>query len=204
VRRTWPRGAAVIGSILVVGAVGVGANLLRSEEAASAFDNPNHGSKWDEYGLKMGGPAPFGLVTHEVVVQGSLVLVGKARPGAPPEVRHAGKSEAERDWCQLPDDDQVTYHRFEGWHVWDSPAEAVREAPVDRWILLEGALAVVAGEDGVRLCALDGCGDSALAANVERPEANRQFGPLGPGRFIARVRDAALVDVTRVVVPTQP
>ena len=30
-------------------------------ETANALDNPHHGSKWDEYGVKIGGPAPEGL-----------------------------------------------------------------------------------------------------------------------------------------------
>ena len=32
---------------------------------ALAFDNPEHGSKYDEYGLKLGGPAPTGLPSYQ-------------------------------------------------------------------------------------------------------------------------------------------
>jgi hypothetical protein len=166
--------------------------------SAVAFENPSHGSKWDERGVKIGGPAPVGLQTWEVTVQGGRVFLGDAQPGAPIGTQPIGPPEVDRDWC-VPPEGLVIYHDFPGWLVWDSPADAVRQAP-DDWILLEGELVALPGEAGVHLCALGDCDDSALAANVERPPANILFGPLGPGRFMAHVRDGVLVDVTRVVV----
>lgn len=166
---------------------------------AVAFDNPNHGAKYDEYGLRLGGPAPTGLPSYETRLAGSRVIVGAL--GEPPgmEVKHTGPSEGDRDWCIFPDD-AVVYHSFDGWRSWESPTAAVQAAP-DGWILLAGPLWVRDGE--VVLCAAAGCEDAVAATNVETPDdPNMQFGPLGGERFIARVRDGALTDVTRVMPST--
>jgi hypothetical protein len=103
----------------------------------------------------------------------------------------------DREWCTHPED-ELLVHTFDGWRLWDSPTAAVGAAPED-WILLEGELVASPAENAVRLCALAGCADSVLAANVEMPPRDDQFGPLGEGRFIAHVRDGALDDVTQVV-----
>jgi hypothetical protein len=96
--------------------------------------------------------------------------------------------------------DPVVFHTFEGWQLWDSPTAAVEAAP-DRWILLDGTLAIAPDGARVLLCAPAGCADSVAATNVEvpPPDMDPQFGPLGGSRFLARVRDGALTDVTSVV-----
>jgi hypothetical protein len=167
--------------------------------SAQGFDNPSHGSKWNEYGLKIDGPAPLSLRSFDVNVAGSRIEVGASRPGPPLDERAIG-SAAGRVWCMTPDDEAI-YHDFPDWRMWDSPTEAVAEAPADEWILLEGELVADPPAQRVLLCAITGCEDSAVAANVEMPDRNLQFGPLGIGRYIAHVRDGALVDVTRVVAP---
>jgi hypothetical protein len=167
--------------------------------SAVGLDNPNHGSKWDEYGVKISGPAPTGLPSWEVSVQGAQVVLGAPRAAPPLSARPTGPHEADRDWCIQPGDD-VIFHTFEDWRVWDSPTAAVEAAEED-WILLEGSLVAAPAENRVRLCALDGCEDSVIAANVEMPMANDQFGPLRGGRFIAHARNGALEDVTLVVTP---
>jgi hypothetical protein len=166
---------------------------------ARGLENPNHGSRWDEYGVKIGGPAPAGLASWEVDVQSSRVFLGAPRPAPPRDARVFGPPESERDWC-LPAEDPVVFHTFDGWEVWDSPIAAVESAP-DGWILLEGELIADRTEGQVRLCGLAGCDDSAVAANVDMPppDMDPRFGPLGGARFIARVIDGTLVDVTRVV-----
>lgn len=88
-------------------------------------------------------------------------------------------------------------HTFEGWPVHTSPKEAVASAPDGR-ILMEGEVAVD-GTDAV-LCAIGDCTDAVLAAGIDLSRANPQFSPLVGERFIARVRDGALVDVARVIV----
>lgn len=169
--------------------------------AARAIENPMHGSKWDEYGFKLGGPAPAGLASWEVNVQGSRILLGTIRSAPPLGAPIHGPPEVERKWCMGLGGD-VIVHTFDGWERWDSPSEAVASAPTG-WVLIDGSLVALGGE--VRLCALDGCDDSALAPNLDAPPPDmpmaEQFGPLGEGPFIARVRDGVLIDVTRVVAP---
>ena len=171
--------------------------------SARALDNPNHGSRWDEYGVKLGGPAPAGLASWEVTVRSSRVFLGSPRPAPSLDTPPSGPEEFEREWCVAPGD-PVVVHTFEDWEVWDSPTEAVDAAP-DRWILLAGELVADPAERRVRLCGVTGCDDSVVAANVDMPppDMDPRVGPLGGSRFIARVRDGALVDVTRVVVPGQ-
>ena len=167
--------------------------------SARGLDNPNHGSKWDEYGVKIDGPAPAGLSSWEVDVRSSRVFLGAPRPAPPLDAPVSGPPAHERDWC-VPAEDPLVFHTFDGWKVWDSPTAAVEAAP-DEWILLAGELIADRADGRVRICGLAGCVDSAIAANVEMPppDMDPRFGPLGGGRFIARVRDGTLVDVTRVV-----
>ena len=167
---------------------------------ASGFENPSHGSHWDARGVKLGGPAPLGLPTWEATVAGRQVFVGARRPGWPLDTAPLAPAEPDRNWCQAPAD-PVLFHTFEDWRVWGSPTQALEEAG-DEWILLEGELVAVPEDERVILCALDGCHDAAIAANVEMPgpQVPAEFGLLDAGRFIAHVRDGVLVDVTRAVV----
>jgi hypothetical protein len=169
--------------------------------SARAFENPEHGSKYDEFGLKIGGPAPTGLPAYEIMVSGSQVSVGDLQGAPPPDAPHSGPDELDRDWCTFPEDD-VDFHTFDDWPTWESPTEAVAAAP-EGWILLEGGLAVVDGQ--VSLCALTGCDDAVEAANVPESGLGATIGPLFGERFIARVRDGVLTNLTRVMpVPSQP
>ena len=165
-------------------------------ETAQGFDNPEHGSKYDEFGFRIGGPAPTGLYAYETVAEGDRLLV--AAPGQPPafDERSTGPAEGEREWC-FGLDGPIVYHEFESWPAWDSPSAAV-ESEADGWVLLNGELVADAGE--VWLCSLNGCADRAFAAGViAPPDPDMEFGPLGGERFIARVRDGVLVNVTRVM-----
>ena len=167
--------------------------------SARALENPHHGSKWDEYGVRLGGPAPTGLPSWEVAVRSSRVFLGEPRAGPPMGTRHHGPPEQERIWC-VAAEDPVIFHTFEGWQLWDSPTAAVESAP-HGWILLDGTLAIAPDGARVLLCSPTGCADSVAATNVEvpPPDMDPQFGPLRGSRFIARVRDGALTDVTSVV-----
>jgi hypothetical protein len=169
--------------------------------SAHAFENPEHGSRYDEYGLRIGGPAPTGLPAYETVVNGSRVSLGDLQGAPPPDARHSGPGELDRDWCTFPEDD-VVFHSFDDWPIWESPTEAVATAP-DGWILLEGGLAIVDGQVG--LCGVSGCDDAVRAASVPEPDPGMGIGPLFGDRFIARVRDGVLTDLTRVMpAPAQP
>jgi hypothetical protein len=168
---------------------------------ARGLDNPAHGSKWDEYGVKIGGPAPAGLASWEVSVVSSRVLLGETRAAPQLDAPVHGPPSHEREWCNGFAGGAI-FHTFDGWERWDSPTAAVASAP-SGWVLLEGSLVARGGE--VRLCALDGCDDSVIAANVDPPQPGTPsagaFGPLSEWSYIARVRDGVLTDVTRTVAP---
>ena len=165
-------------------------------DIADAFQNPEHGAKYDEYGTWIGGPALGGLPTYAVEVIGNRVSVGAARPGAPAGTEHSGAPEVDREWC-LEFGPGVTFHDFAGWRTWDSPTAAVEAAP-EGWILLAGQLARGAAGDVV-VCAANGCDDAVRASGVEAPPPDMEFGPLFGDRFIAQVRDGTLTGVTRVL-----
>lgn len=165
-------------------------------EPAQALDNPHHGSHWDEYGRRFGGPAPSDLPSWEVHVRGSRLVLG-ARRAWPPVAMPAGPPESEREWC-FGDEADVVFHTFDGWELWTSPGAAIEAAPPG-WILIEGALEIGRANGRAILCALDGCADAALATAVFLPEPGMEFAPHGPDRFIAQVRDGALLNLTRVV-----
>lgn len=163
---------------------------------ADGIENPAHGSRWDEYGVKIGGPAPLGLPSWEVRVIGDTVGVGKPLEGPPLGTPFFGDDEPDRTWC-IPPAAPVVVHRFDGWRIWDSPTEAVAAAP-EGWILLDGRLVALGGD--VRLCALDGCEDSVVAQKIAipTPEVVALGDPFASTRWLARIRDGQLVDVTRL------
>src|SRR3990170_6034464 len=135
--------------------------------SAGALDNPNHGSKWDEYGVRLGGPAPTGLPSWEVTVRSSRVFLGAPRAAPAMGTPHHGPPDHEREWCTAPGD-PVIFHTFEDWQLWDSPTAAVEEAP-EGWILLDGRLTVAPDRASVLLCSRTGCADAVAATNVEVP-----------------------------------
>lgn len=162
---------------------------------ADGFENPAHGSRWDEYGVKIGGPAPLGLPSWNVRVAGTMVGVGEPLPGPPLGTAFIGDEEPDRTWC-VPPAGRAIMHTFEGWPVWDSPTGAVAAEP-DGWILLDGKLTIIGAE--VRLCALTGCEDSvATGVGVPSPEVIALGDPFAATRWLARVRDGQLADVTRL------
>jgi hypothetical protein len=162
---------------------------------SEALENPEHGSTYDEYGFRIGGPAPTGLPAYATTVEGSHVVVGEPQAAPPPDAPHTGPEEVDRGRCLGPDHERI-WHTFEDWHAWNSPTAAVQAAP-EGWILLEAQLALRDGS--IAVCALDGCADSVVAANVDPTNAEREFGPLFGDRFIAQVQDGALIGVTRVM-----
>jgi len=173
-------------------------NLLWWCETAEMLESPSYGSLYDEHGAKMGGPAPTGLAAYDVTVAGGVIRVG-ALEEPPGRDEHSDRPMPADDLRCFGLDAPVVYHTFDGWAVWDSPSDALAAEP-DDWILLEGAL-VVDG-DAVYLCALDGCADRALAAGIPAATDDEiALGHLSGQRFIAHVRDGALVNVTRTIYP---
>jgi hypothetical protein len=164
---------------------------------ADGLENPAHGSKWDEYGAKIGGPAPTGLPSWDVRLDGNTVLLGDLHAGPAVGAPFVGPPEPDRDWC-VPPGNRVIRHTFDGWPVWDSPTEAVAAAP-DGWILVNGRL-VIADIGAVQMCALSGCDDAVAATGIgiPSPEVAALGDPFGSTRWLARVRDGALVNITQL------
>jgi hypothetical protein len=163
---------------------------------ADAFVEPDAASEWDEFGFWIDGPALSGLPRYAVQLDGMQVVVGPL--GIPPSTDepHSGPPPHRRERCLRPDEAGVTYHTFDGWQAWDSPTAAVAAAP-DGWILLEAHLAVA--DEAVIVCGVSGCQDSVEAAAVELPDPDMEFSPLYGERFIARVSDGELLDLTRLI-----
>jgi hypothetical protein len=135
---------------------------------ARALENPAHGSTWDEYGAKIFGPAPSGLTSWELSLEGSSVILRALRPARPSDAPFVGPPPEERGRC-IPPEDEVVYHTFDGWQVWESPTQAVASAPAG-WILLSAGLAVdPAGGRRLRL----------------QPRRLRRFGPCSRHRAAA-------------------
>lgn len=169
---------------------------------AAGFDDPFHGSKWDAYGVSMGGPAPRGLTTWEPIVIGNRIWPGERREGAPIGTPHDGPDATERRWCAGPQG-PPQHHTFAGWTVWTSPTEAVASAP-EGWILLEGR-AVLEADGSVRLCAAAGCDDAVMPEGVGPiPDRDLFANDREVTQYLARVRDGRLADLTRLAGPPAP
>jgi hypothetical protein len=67
------------------------------------LDDPFHGSKWDEYGVRLDGPAPFGLSSWSLMTRGGRVFIGEPRPGPPMGTQPTGPSVQERQHCGADD-----------------------------------------------------------------------------------------------------
>lgn len=167
------------------------AKLTRWCPKSRSLEDPFHGSTWSEFGVKTDGPAPNDLARWTTTVQGAKVLLGDEKTGAPsgggvPVVRP----------CTAADD--VTFHTFKDWHLWNSPSELIAAHP-DGWALLAGGLA--SPSDGsVMICSVGGCGDAVVLAGVGRGAMLQRF---ADELFIVKVRDGKLTDPTRVIVPEE-
>jgi hypothetical protein len=158
---------------------------------ARALEDPRHGSKWDEFGARMGGPAPAPLPRWQTSPRGSRLVVGDAQPGT-----NGPQNEPTGPPCV--GEDPVIFHEFAGWDVWSSPGAAVI-AGENGWFLLDGRL--VPQPDGtVWLCALTGCGDSVPVDWIRAPDPEvRALDPWPDTRYLARLRDGRLIDLAQII-----
>jgi len=124
---------------------------------AEAFDGPQTGTRYGEYGARVGGgPAPSGLASWTLIVDGNKAGVGEAL--APPAfgAPFMGSPPEEEPGCL--GQDPIVLSTFEGWKIWDSPTALVRAA-TSGWALITGQ--VIQAADEMQLCALTGCTDAA-------------------------------------------
>ena len=165
---------------------------------SEAFDGPQTGTRYDEYGARVGGgPAPSGLASWALTVDGNTARVGEAL--APPAfgAPSVGSPPEEEPGCV--GQDPIVLPTFEDWKIWDSPTALVRAAP-SGWALITGD--VLQAADEMQLCALTGCTDAAATPELTPPPPEwaaleRALAPL----WLVRVTNGVLVDVTRVIDP---
>jgi hypothetical protein len=171
--------------------------------SSRTFEDPFHGSKWDEFGDYALGPAPTGLVTFEFsVVQGLLAKVHVDGPiPSHPRGFQTQPLQPPGPFCQstsgmvLPD---VLRNAS------SSPADVVAAAPAG-WVAVRGTLIATAGQPA-RLCgaAADGaCVDATPVSGVDVMGLVSTLRGSGTtvtieGPWIAQVRAGALVHLTRV------
>lgn len=165
--------------------------------SSSSFENPDTGSKYDEYGVKYDGPAPGGLLSWPLTVDGTTAEVGEAQPTPAIDTPFLGPDSSERLHCFGAE--ALTLHRFEGFPVWDSP-QALLDASPAGWALVLGDL--VEGQNGPTLCSLTFCDEAAPTRGIEMPPS--EFVAMQPPQvqWLVRVDGGALVDLTRVIDPT--
>jgi hypothetical protein len=163
-----------------------------------SFENPHHGSAYDEYGVKYSGPAPASLSSWSAISEDGKVAVGDARPAPPIRVRTGGVGDESRHCTGT---DQVTVHTFPGWRIWQSPRGLVAAAHSD-WELVAGHLQRIGNQ--VMLCSLAGCDDVAPVEGVTWPppvlvgSMEQAYPDLV---WLVRVRDGHIVDFTRIIKP---
>ena len=183
-------------------AYGIG-KLVGWCSSSRTFEDPFHGSKWDEFGDYALGPAPTGLVTYQFsVVPGdqNQVQVDGAIPSHPRgflirPFQPAGPFCQSTSQMVLPD---VLREAS------SSPADVVGAATAG-WVGMRGVLLATAGRRA-RLCAAVADGVCADAAPVPGVDVTGLISALrGPrtsvrieGPWIAQVRAGVLMHATRV------
>jgi hypothetical protein len=158
---------------------------------ARTLEDPRHGSRWDETGARLTGPAPAPLHTWQTTPRGSRLFVGAPQPATDePPVEPVG--------LHCVGEDPVSFHEFPGWDVWSSPRAAV-VAGQPGWFLLDGRL--VPQPDGtVWLCALTGCDDAVPADWIRAPDPEvLALDPWPDTRYLARARDGRLTDLAQII-----
>jgi hypothetical protein len=171
--------------------------------SSRTFEDPFHGSKWDEFGDYALGPAPTGLVTYQFsVVPGDQdqVQVDGAIPSHPrgfltEPFQPVGPFCQSTSQMMLPD---VLREAS------SSPADVVAAAPAG-WLGVRGILLATAGRPA-RLCAAVADAACADAAPVSSVDVTGLISvPRGPsttvsieGPWIAQVRAGVLMHLTRV------
>jgi hypothetical protein len=171
--------------------------------SSRTFEDPFHGSKWDEFGDYALGPAPTGLVTYQFsVVPGDQeqVQVDGAIPSHPRGFLTEPFQPA-APFCQSTSQMMLPDVLRE---ASSSPADVVAAAPAG-WLGVRGILLATAGRPA-RLCAAVADAACADAAPVSSVDVTGLISvPRGPsttvsieGPWIAQVRAGVLMHLTRV------
>jgi Rieske Fe-S protein len=176
------------------------------------FDDPFHGSLFDEFGGYLFGPASRDLVVRSadflsgdrtrVTVGGPLEA--ESRMGTAGESRYAPLCEGLAAPGAAGAPDELVVPAVDSLPTYDSPGEAVAASP-EGWIVLRGSLLVTEQEeDPVLLCAPseddDVCLFPAEVAGVDRDILQGEPFVTIDGLWLARIQDGVLRDLTRIPV----
>jgi RNA polymerase sigma-70 factor (ECF subfamily) len=161
--------------------------------SSRGFEDPFHGSKWDENGSYLLGPAPTGLATYEATVRNDgRVVVGSTIPPA-------GRDSVPTEHIAGPYCAHYTARVYPTLPtaVYPSPSAGVAAAPAG-WVTVQGNL-LLGSTGGAELCDGPTCADSAPVGGLDTQEIwGEHPWYVIRGTFIARVQDGTLVDITRV------
>ena len=163
-----------------------------------AFQDLRSGGGWDEWGVLHRGPPPSGLGTFswKLRLGDETHATGIDVTGFAGRVPGRAKSDGRSmfDGC---DPSNWLFHTFDGMTPL-TPAAAVASSP-GGWVLLRGRIDFA----GLRLCSEDAaCLEPAHVADLRIP-GNYPHVELveRTSDYLARVRDGALMELTRVVQP---
>ena len=180
------------------------AKLVAWCSTSRTFDDVFHGSKWNDGGTYLMGPAPTGLATYQSTMQpdGRLWVGARIPPSPRPSPR--AKVESGR-FCTT--EANLVYPTILG-SVSDDPAGVVASAP-DGWVAVRGSL-IHGGSTGAELCSrlAESNHVCTRGAPVEGLDVHGLFGQhprsLISQTFVVRVRDGSVVDLTLVPQPGHP
>jgi hypothetical protein len=163
------------------------------------FDDVFHGSKWNEGGTYLMGPAPSGLATYRSTIQpDGRLWVGPRISPAPRPSPHAKVPNG--NFCATSTN--LEFPTIPG-DVSDAPADVVASAP-DGWVAVRGSL-THGGSTGAELCATLvrnlGCPQGAPVEGIDVGLYGQYPHLVIAGTFIARVQDGSFIDITRVPEP---
>ena len=163
-----------------------------------AFQALSTGGGWDEWGVLHRGPPPSGLGTFswKLRLGDETHATGIDVTGFAGRVAGRAKSDGRSmfDGC---DPSNWLSHTFDGVKRL-TPAAAVASSP-SGWVLMRGRIDFA----GQRLCSEDaGCLKPAHVADLQSPGAYPYVDQIErTADYLARVRDGALVELTRTVQP---
>lgn len=181
--------------------------------SSRGFEDPQHGSHYDERGRYRAGPAPTGLSVYPTspLEGGTVTVTGPAAPQPPGRVQGGKDSDpAVGSGCSdgSVDPDYVPGYRpgsAEPHSIRTEPGLTVGEAmdrPAGEMVVIRDApILIVAGQPAV-VC--EGAVQASAPPRCDGPEAPGLFLPVGldwalvEGSFVARVIDGTLRDIAFV------
>jgi hypothetical protein len=169
--------------------------------SSAVFEDPRYGSRFDQWGNWLGGPAPTGLARYpsESAADGSTVrVVGDRGPAPARDAHRDGPGQVEGASCQLDEGSEVSE-----W-VSHRPPEQVPSLdgdaiPRDRWVW--ASLLLAGPVDRLVVCETDGtCGAGPIiTTNIGAAQPDREVPPTS---FLVLARSIGVGQVEGVFSPS--